>query len=105
MLKILRKKGQSSLEYAVVIIVVMGALIAMQSYFKRSVQGRWQASSDGIGDQYDPMFTTTNIVHHVTGTTVTNIVTQNVAAGIVTLRGDNAIMTETKDGFSRVDAE
>ncbi|MCC6758010.1 MAG: hypothetical protein IT395_00070 [Candidatus Omnitrophica bacterium] len=105
MLQILRKKGQSSVEYAVMIIVVIGALIAMQNYFKRGVQGRWHTSVDGVGDQYDPMFTTANIVHRVTGTTITNLTTQNVAAGIVTLRGDNAIVTETRTGFSRVDAE
>ncbi len=53
MLKFLRKrKAQSTLEYAVLIIIVIGALLAIQNYIKRGVSGRLRQASDDIGDQY-----------------------------------------------------
>lgn len=53
MLKFLRKrKAQSTLEYAVLIIIVIGALLSIQMYIKRGVQGRLRQASDDIGDQY-----------------------------------------------------
>ena len=105
MLQMFKKNGQSSVEFATMIIVVIGALIAMQFYFKRGVQGRWRTSADGVGEQYDPMFTEASITHRVVGTTITNITTQNMSGQIQTLRGDNSIMTETKSGYLRVDAQ
>ena len=53
MFKFLRKmKGQSTLEYAVLIIIVIGALLSIQVYIKRGVQGRLKSATDDIGDQY-----------------------------------------------------
>ena len=53
MLKFLRKrKAQSTLEYAVLIIIVIGALLSIQTYIKRGVQGRMRQAADDIGDQY-----------------------------------------------------
>jgi len=47
-----QKRGQSTLEYAVLIVVIIGALLTVQVYFKRAVQGRVKSSADDIGDQY-----------------------------------------------------
>lgn len=47
------RKAQGSLEYAALIGVVVGAVILMNTYMKRSVQGRLRSSADDIGDQYD----------------------------------------------------
>jgi Flp pilus assembly pilin Flp len=54
MVHINQKRGQSTLEYAVLIIVIIAALIAIQTYIKRGVQGRLKSASDDIGDQYSP---------------------------------------------------
>ena len=55
MFKFLRKmKGQSTLEYAVLIIIVIGALLSIQVYIKRGIQGRLKSATDDIGDQYAP---------------------------------------------------
>lgn len=62
MLRKLKSKGQSTLEYAVLIVVIIAALIAMQVYLKRGVQGRMRESSDQIGEQFSPGFTTSNRV-------------------------------------------
>ncbi len=48
------RKGQSTLEYAVLIIIIIAALIAIQTYIKRGVQGRLKSASDDIGDQFSP---------------------------------------------------
>ena len=57
MLVHLNKKAQSTLEYAVLIAIVVGALIAMQVYIKRGIQGRWKQASDDIGEQFSPGYT------------------------------------------------
>ncbi|MFZ5800500.1 MAG: hypothetical protein ACOY3D_03860 [Candidatus Omnitrophota bacterium] len=45
--------AQTTLEYAVMIILVAITLIATQVYIKRAIQGRWKQSADTIGEQYD----------------------------------------------------
>ncbi|MBL7081311.1 MAG: hypothetical protein ISS44_01920 [Candidatus Omnitrophica bacterium] len=51
-------KGQSTLEYAILIAVIVAGLIAMQVYLKRGYQGRLRSSVDDIGEQYSPGYTT-----------------------------------------------
>lgn len=48
------KKAQSTLEYAILIIIVIGALLAIQLYIKRGVQGRLKQATDDIGAQFSP---------------------------------------------------
>ena len=50
----LKRKGQSTLEYAIVIALVVGGLLAMQHYVKRSYQGKLKSASDEMGEQFDP---------------------------------------------------
>jgi len=73
MLKFLRKrKAQSTLEYAVLIIIVIGALLSIQTYIKRGVQGRLRQASDDIGDQYsvgNMNMTRTTVFHSRTNET------------------------------------
>lgn len=47
-------KAQSTLEYALLIGVVVGVLLTMQNYLKRSMQGRMQATADELGEHYSP---------------------------------------------------
>lgn len=61
MRKWLKKNGQSTLEYAVLIVVIIIALIAMQTYLKRGVQGRMRESTDQIGEQFSPGYTVSNM--------------------------------------------
>ncbi len=48
------KKGNSSIEYAFLITLLIGALIGMQAYLKGSVCQRWRQAGDtfGFGRQY-----------------------------------------------------
>ena len=47
-----KRKGQSTVEYVVLIIVIIGALLSIQVYIKRGVQGRLKSAADDIGDQF-----------------------------------------------------
>ena len=69
MRKCFSKRGQSTLEYAVLIVVIIAALIAMQVYLKRGIQGRMRESSDQIGDQFSPGYTVSNRVTNTASTT------------------------------------
>jgi uncharacterized protein (UPF0333 family) len=62
MRKGLSKRGQSTLEYAVLIVVIIAALVAMQVYLKRGVQGRMRESADQIGEPFSPGYTVSNRV-------------------------------------------
>ncbi len=81
------RKAQSTLEYALLIGVVVGALLYMQNYLKRNIQGHLQAQGDQISDDhYSPTLTkrfensyvsiphqTENITWHEDSTTTTTI--------------------------------
>lgn len=58
-----KRKGQSTLEYAILIIIILGALLSIQIYIKRGVQGRLKSAADDIGDQFSPG--NTNVVRTV----------------------------------------
>ena len=42
------------MEYAILIIIIIGALISIQVYIKRGVQGRLKSAADDIGEQFSP---------------------------------------------------
>ena len=56
------KKGQNTAEYAILIALVVGAAVAMQTYVKRSWQGGVKFAvdkvkkSDGVTGQYEPYY-------------------------------------------------
>ena len=59
-----RQKGQSTLEYAILIIIIIGALLSIQMYIKRGIQGRLKSATDDIGTQFSPG--NTNVVKKMT---------------------------------------
>lgn len=42
-------KGSLSIEYAVLIAIVVAALIVMSLYIKRTLSGKWRQVGDGFG--------------------------------------------------------
>ena len=74
---LIKRRAQSTLEYALMIAVVVGALIAMQVYVKRGLQGKLKDSTDQIGEQYSPGYTTGH--EEVSTTTSTQ---ESLASGI-----------------------
>lgn len=57
----LNKKAQSTAEFAIVISMVIGAIIVMQVYVKRSLQGRIKTETDSAlgATQFNPNYTNT----------------------------------------------
>jgi Flp pilus assembly pilin Flp len=81
-----RDTGQTTLEYAVIIAVVVAALVAMQIYMKRGVEGKLRDSTDKIGEQFEASNTgvsrnTTHVSNTVQtlnlGTTTVNTISDN----------------------------
>jgi Flp pilus assembly pilin Flp len=65
MLRLCNHKGQNTAEYAIVIALIIGAVIAMQTYVKRGLQGRMKDGTDyiatetkeiGTTKQYEPYY-------------------------------------------------
>lgn len=70
-----QRSGQSTAEYAVVIAIVLGAVVGMQSYMKRGLQAKLKAATEkftnvpGNADfpftkktgQYEPYYSETNV--------------------------------------------
>ncbi len=53
-------KGQSTLEYVILLGFVIAALIAMGIYMKRGSQGQLRRASDQVGEQYEAGQTTSH---------------------------------------------
>ena len=65
------KRGQSILEFAVLVALIISALVVMQVYIKRSYQGRIKRETDSLGQQYSP--------GHTTGRTIIETTSDSVA--------------------------
>lgn len=52
----LKRKGFSILEYTILVVAVLAALIVMRSYLQRAIMGRYRETADafGFGRQFDP---------------------------------------------------
>ena len=49
-----RENGQTTVEYAVIIAVVVAALLGMQIYMKGGLSGKLRESADQVGEQFSP---------------------------------------------------
>jgi uncharacterized protein (UPF0333 family) len=78
----LKNRGQSTLEYAVVIAVIVAALVAMQTYIKRGMMGKLKQGADDMGEQFSSHASTQN---YTTNSVVVS--TENVASAAVTAKG------------------
>ena len=58
------RKGQSTVEYALIIAVVVAGLLLMQHYVKRGYAGGLKSASDEMGDQFDPAAYSGNLTTH-----------------------------------------
>ena len=98
------KSGQSTLEYAILILIVIVALLAMQTYLKRGIQGRMRESSDNIGEAYSPGYTTSTFT--MTTSAETNEVFQGAVGGgtqrtTLVDRQDNRVGTENVPDYQQ----
>jgi len=75
-MKFLNKRAQSTLEYAILIVIILAALLSIQVYLKRGIQGRFKSSTDDIGDQFSPGNT-----NYISRTTTSSKQRQTFSAG------------------------
>ncbi len=88
----MKNRGQSVLEVAVLTVIVVAALIAVQIYIKRSFQGRYRDLADSVGEQYDPLRTSSTRTN-ITETTSTAYNNRPGARGFGSLLGFGLIPT------------
>lgn len=86
------KKGQTTLEVVMLIGFVIAALIAMNTYMKRGVQGRLRQSADQVGEQYEAGNTTSKY-RTVTDLTQSEAITAGGGSLTTIAEGEN---TRTK---------
>ncbi|MFH1655892.1 MAG: hypothetical protein ABH954_04720 [Candidatus Omnitrophota bacterium] len=54
LIRLRKKTAQSTLEYAIVIAVIVAALIAMQIFIRRGYMGSLKEGADSMGPQFSP---------------------------------------------------
>lgn len=101
---LIRKRGQTSLEFVAVIIIVLGAFLAIGNYFKRGIQGRWKTAVDEVGEQYDPRVANGDVSRILSANSSTAVTSVDVPGGSYTIRTDQSESTDIKRGFIRVGA-
>ncbi|MCG8430879.1 MAG: hypothetical protein MJA29_06890 [Candidatus Omnitrophica bacterium] len=89
------KRAQTTIEIALLIMLVVAALLAMRVYIKRAFQGAYRQTADSVGEQYDPRATTSSITYSHTGTTVT--LSDSVQEGGETNSTSVSVMDESTD--------
>lgn len=83
-----KPNAQSTLEYAIVVACVVAALLGMQFYLRRGIQGRLRAAGDEVGEQYTPL----NVESKITTQTTSNT---TIKQELVPLKnGDKAIVDQ-----------
>jgi len=98
-----QKRGQSTLEYAVLIVIIIGALLTIQVYIKRGVQGRLKSASDDIGDQYSDGNTnelkTTLRLSNTAEAFQAGVSTSNIVGNEITNTQNNSVIVNTQQEF------
>jgi len=86
-----KKRGQSTLEYGLIIAVVVAALLTINWYMQKGVQGKLKENSDQIGRQFDPATFANSWKSEGQGNTIT-AETRDTTTGSTT---SNTIAAET----------
>jgi len=100
------KNGQSTLEYALVISVIVGALLAVNTYVKRGVKGRLKESTDRIGSQFDAEKEYKKSWKSVSGGTTTTTEERDVTSGGLTtvITSDETTTSDEKEVWGTAEA-
>jgi Flp pilus assembly pilin Flp len=85
------RKGQSIVEYAILLGVVIAALLIMQVFVKRGFQGGLKDSADRMGDQFSASNTTIKTTRGMSGGNQTIVEETNTNATIAQFVGDTLV--------------
>lgn len=73
-------RGQTTLEYSLLLAAIVAGLIMMQIYAKRGLMGKYHQISESIGSQYSPGHTVASF-----SSTTTTSTTENTSGGVTTV--------------------
>lgn len=97
-------RGQSTIEYTLLIVGVIGALLAMQVYFKRGVQGRLRENVENIGKQYDPDTADSNYQMSASSTSTAKTTSDEEDGKIKTTTNTDSTTNSTMSGTETIGA-
>ena len=105
--------GQNTIEYAVFLVVITAAFLAMATYVMRGISGKLRASSDSIGEQYGPASTTSKLTTTYSSlSTTTTLIQKDRDVNSDGIIDGNVMVTKTtldapettnRTGFENVD--
>jgi hypothetical protein len=96
----LRTRGQSTLEYVILLGFVVAALIAMGVYMKRGVQGKLRESSDQVGEQYSAGNTTGTYTTTIGMTQTENMASKGAVTTVISRNTQSKAGSETIADFN-----
>lgn len=96
------EKGGSTFELAVFIVCLISALLAMQVYVTRSIQGRLRATADSIGEQYAPKNTELDITLSINSNSKTMVETFEKDGVTTTTTTATSSESQLRSGTERV---
>ncbi len=96
----LKSKGQSTLEYVILIGFVVAALIAMGVYMKRGIQGKLRESTDQVGEQYSANQTESEYI--ITSKSDQYEKTLSKGGTNTTITNDSNLNYQTKTGYEKI---
>lgn len=79
-----RNRGQSTLEYGILITVVVGAFLAMAVFMKRGISGKIKDTSNEIGEQYSVGHTTSSYTTTTDTTTAETLTNAGISTTSIT---------------------
>jgi hypothetical protein len=103
----MNRKGQSVLEYAIILSVVVAGVVAMNIYMKRASEGHLRGSADRIGEQYSADNTIyTRVTNQPQGTKTTESFGGDLGQGVSRYEITNPQKTTTSmDGTGASQSE
>ncbi|MFH1245209.1 MAG: hypothetical protein V1662_01865 [Candidatus Omnitrophota bacterium] len=93
----MKRRGQNTLEYVLLITAVVGAFLAIQYYLNRGLQGRVRDAADNLGSQFDARAASSEYKTHreslVNETNLEGITRSQLAGPETTLRTGSETVT------------
>ena len=95
-----KKRAQTTLEYAILIGVIVAGLIAMQVYLKRGFQGKLKEGADTMGQQFSPGHTTANYTTNTFTNSTETVDNSQITKTDIHLQETNRVGNEAVDKFA-----
>ena len=85
-------RGQTTLEYAILVAAIVAATLGVQNYLRRGIHGRVRDSTDRLGSQWDAGSST-----YTTNTTISSTSTDTLTNAGQSVSSPTTAQNTTKD--------